>query len=103
MPILVAAELRVELERLDLLLHRELLRLRAGYQLSLDELRGLYVSDEQVDQLVARAHAPGESDPAVERFTDEARAIAERLGDASPLGRLARDLGLDGFERPSSI
>ena len=38
----------VELQRLDLLLHREILRLRARYQLSLDEFRGLYISDEQV-------------------------------------------------------
>ena len=36
--------LRSRLEWLDLLLHREILRLRASYQLSLDELRGLYVS-----------------------------------------------------------
>ncbi|MEJ2454128.1 MAG: ATP-binding protein [Candidatus Thiodiazotropha sp.] len=37
---------------LDLLLHREILRLRARYQLSLDEFRGLYVSDRQVDDLL---------------------------------------------------
>ena len=43
------------LQRLDLLLHREILRLRASYQLSLDEFRGLYISDEQVNQLVNRA------------------------------------------------
>jgi len=40
------------LQRLDLLLHREILRLRASYQLSLDEFRGLYVSDSQVDALI---------------------------------------------------
>lgn len=34
---------------LDACLHREILRLRARYQLSLDEFRGLYISDEQVD------------------------------------------------------
>lgn len=43
-----------ELHRLDILLHREILRLRARYQLSLDEFRGLYVSDQQVDSLVRR-------------------------------------------------
>ena len=47
-----------ELERLDILLHREILRLRARYQLSLDEFRGLYVSDHQVDALIARQSAP---------------------------------------------
>jgi hypothetical protein len=41
-----------ELARLDLCLHRQVLRLRARYQLSLDEFRGLYVSDAQVDTLV---------------------------------------------------
>src|SRR5262245_29059152 len=43
------------LARLDRLLEREIMRLRARYQLSLDEFRGLYVSDEQVDQLVRAA------------------------------------------------
>jgi ATP-dependent 26S proteasome regulatory subunit len=43
-----------ELLRLDVLLHREILRLRARYRLSLDEFRGLYVSDEQVDSLVRK-------------------------------------------------
>ena len=47
--------LSVALQRLDLLLHREILRLRASYQLSLDEFRGLYISDEQVNQLINRA------------------------------------------------
>ena len=46
---------RLELQRLDLLIERALLRLRARYQLSLDELRGLYVSDEQADALLAAA------------------------------------------------
>jgi hypothetical protein len=42
------------LRRLDAALAREVLRLRTRYQLSLDEFRGLYVSDEQVDALLAR-------------------------------------------------
>src|SRR5438876_24120 len=49
-----AEHLGAELERLTLLLHREILRLRATYQLSLDEFRGLCVSDEQVDRLVTQ-------------------------------------------------
>jgi ATPase family associated with various cellular activities (AAA) len=53
--------LRPVLSRLDRLIEREILRLRARYQLSLDEFRGLYVSDEQVDQLVR--HAIGEPQP----------------------------------------
>src|SRR5579863_962070 len=45
------------LARLDAALAGEVLRLRARYQLSLDEFRGLYVSDEQVDALLARSAA----------------------------------------------
>lgn len=46
---------RLMQQRFDLLLHREILRLRIRYQLSLDEFRGLYISDEQVDALLRRA------------------------------------------------
>jgi hypothetical protein len=41
------------LARLDARLAREVRRLRLRYQLTLDEFRGLYVSDEQVDALLA--------------------------------------------------
>ena len=43
---------------LDARIEREIHRLRARYELSLDEFRGLYVSDEQVDGLVAQARVP---------------------------------------------
>jgi len=46
---------RLPLNRLDAALAREVKRLRARYQLSLDEFRGLFVSDEQVDALLARS------------------------------------------------
>src|ERR1051325_3219358 len=46
------------LARLDRRIEREILRLRARYQLSLDEFRGLYVSDEQVDSLVSAVQGP---------------------------------------------
>lgn len=51
---------QVALSCLDLLIHREVLRLRAHYQLSLDEFRGLYVSDKQVDALIRSAYERGE-------------------------------------------
>ncbi len=54
MSYLPRASFQPALQRLDLLLHREILRLRAAYQLSLDEFRGLYVSDSQVDALVGQ-------------------------------------------------
>jgi hypothetical protein len=41
------------LGRLDAALRCEVQRLRARYQLSLDEFRGLFISDEQVDALLA--------------------------------------------------
>ena len=53
-----AAHVRRELQRLDLLLQREIFRLRGRYQLSLDELRGLYISHQQIDDLVRQAQ-PG--------------------------------------------
>lgn len=60
------------LARLDRRIEREILRLRARYQLSLDEFRGLYVSDEQVDSLVSAVHGSGpdsdrNEDPFAER------------------------------------
>src|SRR5690606_41754107 len=52
------------LQRLDLLLYRQILRLRASYQLSLDEFRGLYVSDQQVDALIQQDSRFGQVDVA---------------------------------------
>jgi hypothetical protein len=49
-------EMTAELARLDRLIQREILRLRASYELSLDEFRGLYISDEQVDALLRIRH-----------------------------------------------
>ena len=84
--------LQAELQRLDLLLHREILRLRAAYQLSLDEFRGLYISDDHVDQLVTKLHGaaamsdvPGELTERAERIRQE---NAARLAPALPWGRL---------------
>ena len=76
---------------LDRALHREILRLRARYELSMDELRGLYVSDEQVDRLVARnlggagSLQSGDEDrgallAAVEAAPSPLRVLAGRLG-----------------------
>ncbi|MEP6817045.1 MAG: ATP-binding protein [Marmoricola sp.] len=85
---------------LDRALHREILRLRARYELTMDELRGLYVSDEQVDRLVARADPSADVHAQmagldVERAAlfDRARASPGRLGDlVTRLGLGATDL-----------
>src|SRR5215469_14119270 len=94
-----AEEFDKELARLDLLIHREILRVRAAYQLSLDEYRGVYVSDEQVDALVANTPPLAESQNAIDQLADEAATLANAIGDASPLGRAARIFALDSFER----
>jgi hypothetical protein len=94
--------LDAELQRLDLLLHREILRLRASYQLSLDEFRGLYVSDQQVDALIARRAGEGAAHPSAEELTSQAaelrRGIDARLDDRFPWIRLAREFGLSAEE-----
>jgi hypothetical protein len=98
----MAHDLEAELRRLDLLLHREVLRLRAAYQLSLDELRGIYISDEQVDALIARS-IPPEADDGIVGLTATAEALRQQIGDASPLGEMARKLELDPFERDALL
>ena len=94
--------LSIELRRLDLLLHREILRLRARYQLSLDEFRGLYIGDEHVDRLIEQSGADG-STPGIEELTRQADALrdaAARLGgDDSPWRRLAVEFGLSTTEQ----
>ena len=101
--------LTAELQRLDLLLHREILRLRAAYQLSLDEFRGLYISDAQVDQLVGQAlgGAAAGSDQGgtttVAGLTARAEALraenATRIGSELPWPRLVSEWGLSAFEQ----
>ncbi len=94
--------LTAELQRLDLLLHREILRLRASYQLSLDEFRGLYVSDRQVDTLIARRADAGAGNPSAEELTRRAAGLRRetdaRMDDRLPWVRLAREFGLGAEE-----
>src|SRR6185436_17310982 len=94
--------LSMALQRLDLLLHREILRLRAAYQLSLDEFRGLYISNEQVDQLV-RQQADQEGALAdCEALTRSAEAMrganAALLNPDLPWMRLVAEFGLSAPE-----
>src|SRR5262249_327753 len=90
-----------ELQRLDWLLHREILRLRAIYQLSLDEFRGLYVSDAQVDALLRENQQATEiSDPAelTERAELLHRSNLELLEEGSPWARLQREFNFCALE-----
>jgi hypothetical protein len=104
-----AEHLTAELQRLTLLLHREILRLRAAYQLSLDEFRGLYVSDEQVERLVDSAlreqtRASDDRDTmSVQELTVRAEALrtdnASRIGTELPWARLVSEWCLSAFEQ----
>lgn len=107
-----------ELRRLDLLLHREILRMRGRYALSLDEFRGLYVSDAQVDAYVdAPQSTPIASEEAFGLYQGEPQIEALRTVDAlsaqadwlrcrnaplltetHPWSRLAREFGLSAHE-----
>jgi AAA+ superfamily predicted ATPase len=49
------------LAALDARIEREIVRVRARYELSLDEFRGLYISDARVDRLVAASHGESSS------------------------------------------
>ncbi len=97
-----ARYLRAELARLDLLLHRQILRLRAAYQLSLDEFRGLYVSDQHVDELIRGGIRQGEA-PEPEELTVRVEAMraanAEMLHEDSPWRRLGEAFRLSTFEQ----
>src|SRR5688500_2741545 len=95
----IAGELQAELARLDRLLEREILRLRARYELSIDEQRGVYVSDAQVDALVAASVRAADEPEPIAALTRQASALADAIGDASPLGRFAAEHALDRFER----
>ncbi len=88
-----------ELERIDLLLRREILRLRARYSLSLDEFRGLYTSGEQVDELLRDADPPYDA----AAVTAQAEALRHEneaaCGQESEWGRIAAEFELLGVEQ----
>jgi hypothetical protein len=95
--------LRAELERLDLLLHRQILRLRAEYQLALDEFRGLYISDQQVDRLIHQNPSNETDIPTLDELTERIeeirRANMQNLHNALPWNRLVNEFGLSQFEQ----
>jgi len=92
---------------LDGLIEREILRLRVRYQLSLDELRGLYITDAQVDDLLAGAPAgaapsePGNASDSIRDFLHALDAIPaarwRHLCDVHALSLLERALVLLAF------
>jgi hypothetical protein len=83
---------------LDCMLEREILRLRGRYELSLDELRGLYVSDRQIDSLLRERLAPdSDLDPA-DDLCERARALHAIYRAASPWIAAASRLQLSEAE-----
>lgn len=112
----VAEHLHVELEYLKLLLHRQVLRLRASSLLREDQFRGLYISDEEVDAILIQrkpaeqqSQARQDSAPTVRGLATSIAAaeleITARLdasqsaGISLPLFRLARLFELLPFEQ----
>jgi AAA+ superfamily predicted ATPase len=95
--------LSIKLQRLDVLLHREILRLRARYQLKLDEFRGLYISDEQVNSLINQELGYEGETSIAEELTERAEAL--RTSDDSQCNedvawrRLADEFSLSTIEQ----
>jgi len=80
----------------DRALHREILRLRTRYELSMDELRGLYVSDEQVDRLINKRAPSLDVAAEVAGLDVELRELLSRArAERSPLHHLAERFELD--------
>src|SRR6516225_8420045 len=90
----IREHLSLHLERLDVLLHREILRLRARYQLSLDEFRGLYISDEHVNSLIDQEAGYEGETSAVEELTERAEVL-RTAGDQEVEDSLWRTLAAD--------
>jgi hypothetical protein len=95
--------LRAELERIDLLIHREILRLRARYNLSLDEFRGLYIGNEHVDALVSCSAREKQGEDTAEKLTARAMQLAalnrtQLQASQLPWSNLSREFSLSEME-----
>lgn len=87
-----------ELPRLDLLIHREVMRLRARHHLSLDEFRGLYISDEHVDQLLRNSAQPFDVDAVTAQAEDIRRRHEKDIGSFSEWRRIVAEFSLTAVE-----
>lgn len=88
------------LRRLDIMLQRQVLRLRASHQLVENEYRGLYIPDEQVDALLREYSLNGTATTADLTATITQMRLAEdiHLPSASPFAHLRRWFNLDDDE-----
>lgn len=111
-----AEHLLSELECLKLLLHRQVIRLRAAALLREDQFRGLYISDEEVDALLLQNSSGNSQSSEVSGTSPTLRDLTNQIHLASselavrlhasqradfniPLFRLARTFGLTPFEQ----
>lgn len=97
-----SAYLAADLQLLDLLLHREILRLRAVYHLSLDEFRGLYVSDDQINQIIDSGLKHQSPNTVTAELTERAEALRislEQGREESPWTRLVHEFSLSPAEQ----
>lgn len=92
-----------ELDWLNVMLQREIIRLRATFQLSLDEFRGLYISDEQVDAylsgLGAKVQAVRPPSDLLGEARKRRREVRSNRSHDNPWRRLAEAFGLDDREQ----
>ncbi len=95
--------LQSELTRMDLLIHRQILRMRASYQLSLDEFRGLYISDQQVDDLINQFSKERGTNPGVDELTEKAESLRnsnwEKYCGDIPFLKVVKEFNLSVFEQ----
>ncbi len=120
-PFLTGGEhLLAEMQRLSLMVHAEILRLRLANQLTENQFRGLYVSDEQIDAMfqatTQKKSSPNEPDsPAsvlmavAEQINECERIVAARCAAsravevALPLEHLVRIYSLSKPERDALL
>jgi hypothetical protein len=86
------------LDRLELLLRRQVLRLRAARLIADDEFRGLNIPDQQVDELLHSTRAPDAE--GVASLTENLRSLEAEIGarvtPGLPLPRLeAAEMAID--------
>ena len=79
------------------LIRLEIARLRAaGVPVGQDDYRGLYLSDQQIDQLLLTPQPAAEITAQFQRAQSDLKSLAANAADR--LGLLARSAGLDSFE-----
>ncbi|APX11972.1 ATP-binding protein [Tateyamaria omphalii] len=82
------------LKCLDLMVHRAALRLRARFELSADEFRGLYISDAQVDALLKARQETAAASPLCAQLATQWPVAMATLARQDRWKGLVRRLGL---------